>query len=53
MRRGSIESLLAAYSQYSGKTQDIWNELLKMTGEDDTGVRKNAAELLHYVFPAD
>ena len=52
MRRGSIESLLAAYSQYAGKTQDIWSELLWMTGEDDTGARKSAAELLHYVFPA-
>ena len=50
-RRGAIESLLTAYSQYTGKTQDIWSELLNLTGEEETGTRRDAADLLSEVFP--
>ncbi|AKB54881.1 hypothetical protein A9239_09990 [Methanosarcina sp. A14] len=50
-RRGAIESLLTAYSRYTGKTQDIWNELLNLTGEEETDTRRDAADLLSEVFP--
>lgn len=52
MRRGAIESLLVLYSRKSGKEQDIWRELLKVSGDADTGFRKDAAGLLSHVFPA-
>ncbi|HWR26002.1 MAG TPA: hypothetical protein VN278_07160, partial [Methanosarcina sp.] len=51
VRERSIETLLAPYSRESGKVQDIWNELLKMVEDKDTAVRKNAAEMLSYIFP--
>jgi len=46
-----IESLLALYSRYSGEMQDLWNELLKITGGKDTGARRSAGVLLPYIFP--
>lgn len=51
IRRGAIEALLTLYSKYSGKTQDIWSELLTKTEDQEIEIRKNAAELLPYVFP--
>ncbi|AKB37504.1 hypothetical protein MSSAC_2914 [Methanosarcina siciliae C2J] len=51
MRRGAIEYLLAIYSRKAGGVQDIWSELLKMSGDRDTDVRKRATELISHVFP--
>lgn len=51
IRRGAIDSFLTIYSLKSGKEQDIWNELLKISGDTDTGVRKGAASMLSRVFP--
>ncbi|HII90772.1 MAG TPA: HEAT repeat domain-containing protein, partial [Methanosarcina sp.] len=50
-RKDEIEALLATYSRYTGKTQDIWNELLNLAGKEETGTRRNAADLLSEVFP--
>ncbi len=52
IRRGAIETLLARYSREAGKAQDIWNELLRISEDEGTGVRKDAAGLLSHVFPA-
>ncbi len=51
-RKAEIEALLAAYSRYNGKVQDIWDELIELTGEEDTGTRRDAADLLKNIFPA-
>ncbi|MGB9928276.1 MAG: HEAT repeat domain-containing protein [Methanosarcina sp.] len=51
IRKEAIEALLSLYSKYSGKTQDIWNELLTKTQDHEIAIRKNAAELLPYIFP--
>lgn len=51
-RRGAVSSLLALYSAgCQGKKRDIWAELLKMAGDKDVVVRKNADEMLSHVFP--
>lgn len=38
------------YSQDSGKKQNKWTEVLKMTGDEDTNVRKHAVDLLFSTF---
>ncbi len=38
------------YSRNSDKNQNEWNEVLKMTGDKDTNVRKRAVELLFPTF---
>jgi hypothetical protein len=50
-RVSDSESETAVNPRDSGKKQDIWNEVLKMTSDKDTGVRKRAAELLSSAFP--
>jgi arginyl-tRNA synthetase len=45
-----VESKKENYSQDSGKKQNEWNEILKMTGDKDTNVRKHAVDLLFPTF---
>lgn len=50
-RKGAVHSLLALYSSGGkGKKRDIWVELLKMTGDSEISIRKDAAEMLEPVF---
>jgi HEAT repeat protein len=50
-RADAMSSLLALYSRHSGKTEDIWNELIRRTEDKNADIRRNAAELLLHVFP--
>ncbi len=38
-------------SEKPGEKKDKWSEVLKMAGDRDTGVRRNAADLIARIFP--